>query len=160
MNREVQDKFVAALRSGLYEQTTGDLIAVHSEGERFAYCVMGVLCDVAVKEGAYSWPENIQDALWMGTPPEEVGSWAELPAYVQGEFIQLNDEFELTFEEFADLIDGHYDDLSAVLNARYDALTDIRDSEDADEDFWGYDDDDFVDAERPDGDDVEEEENA
>lgn len=156
MNREVHDKFVAALRSGKYEQIIGELAQYDDDGKPFAFCVMGVLCDVAAQEGVFSWPEN-KDILWKGTPSEEVTTWSGLSRAIQGDFIQLNDQFELSFEDFAELIDGHYDDLAAVLEARCNALSDIRDE---DEDWWEFDEDDFEDAERLEDDDEEEEENV
>lgn len=46
MNSEVKIKWVAALRSNKYKQTTGIL----SDGEG-SFCCLGVLCDIAVTEG-------------------------------------------------------------------------------------------------------------
>jgi len=45
MRKEIADKLVSALRSGEYSQTTGRL----RDGD--SYCCLGVLCDIAVKEG-------------------------------------------------------------------------------------------------------------
>jgi len=45
MRKEIADKLVTALRSGEYDQTSGRL----RNGDNF--CCLGVLCDIAVKEG-------------------------------------------------------------------------------------------------------------
>jgi hypothetical protein len=42
MKKEIRDKWLAALRSGEYEQTTGIL-----RNTTPAYCCLGVLCEVA-----------------------------------------------------------------------------------------------------------------
>lgn len=43
MNKELKAKWVAALRSGEFKQTTG----THFKEEENAYCCLGVLCVVA-----------------------------------------------------------------------------------------------------------------
>jgi hypothetical protein len=45
MNKEIADKWIEALRSGEYEQGIASL----QSGGRF--CCLGVLCDLAIKEG-------------------------------------------------------------------------------------------------------------
>lgn len=50
VNRIVAQKWVDALRSGEFQQTTGKLGAVAADGSR-AYCCLGVLCEVAVADG-------------------------------------------------------------------------------------------------------------
>ena len=49
MNSQVKEKWIAALRSGEYEQGDGKLRT------RKGYCCLGVLCDLYSKENAWDW---------------------------------------------------------------------------------------------------------
>jgi hypothetical protein len=50
MNKQVKKLWLAALRSGKYKQTTGQL-RYGQKRENLAYCCLGVLEDLAVKAG-------------------------------------------------------------------------------------------------------------
>lgn len=56
MIKEVADRWVAELRSGKYQQTTGYLNVVRSENEGHpgGFCCLGVLCEIAVSDGIVS----------------------------------------------------------------------------------------------------------
>lgn len=120
MNPEVKAKWLAALRSGKYAQGAGKLRTVNNE-----YCCLGVLCDVAVKEGVI--PEGVvgpsmllpvvQELYQYGSDmhtgflPHEVRQWALTsfdPNVMDGNDIHslsyLNDE-RLPFSYIADLIE-------------------------------------------------------
>lgn len=49
MNPQVKEMWVKALRSGEYQQGRGELITMTDEHTK--YCCLGVLCDLAMKEG-------------------------------------------------------------------------------------------------------------
>jgi hypothetical protein len=84
VKKEVKDKWLTALRSGEYKQGPGAL----RRGDEF--CCLGVLCDLAVKEGvvtvqdstpSYTGPTQYaygvnDDAAYL---PREVRDWADLP---------------------------------------------------------------------------------
>lgn len=87
MNKDVKQKWLAALRSGKYKQGALRLRASDS------YCCLGVLCDIAVKEGVI--PEPTAHTNWRGeiysydygddehgyintTLPHSVSEWAGL----------------------------------------------------------------------------------
>lgn len=55
MNKEIKDRWTAALRSGDYKQGQGALCAVQ-EGQPDEFCCLGVLCDLAVKAGTIPQP--------------------------------------------------------------------------------------------------------
>lgn len=61
MDAELKAKWVAALRSGEYEQTTG---ALRKEG---GYCCLGVLCDVVGATWKYDDEDDIWDAHFEGS---------------------------------------------------------------------------------------------
>src|SRR5258708_27314920 len=76
MNAEVKKKWVDALKSGEYQQTTGTL------KDNNSYCCLGVLCDLYIKEHTgVSW-----DTLLPLYPDSErhakLATWGELPDIV------------------------------------------------------------------------------
>lgn len=51
MKQEVKDKWVAALRSGDYQQTHGKLAKQLSPTSPMGHCCLGVLCELAIEDG-------------------------------------------------------------------------------------------------------------
>lgn len=127
-NVEVMQKWVAALRSGEYKQTDSVL------SQKGRYCCLGVLCELAVKDGVIP-PATTSDGLAhygelsaYVLPPHEVREWAgvegnwtvatdrvELSAEAldlwDDERIPLsylNDSIGMSFEEIADHIEKEY----------------------------------------------------
>lgn len=127
MNEDIKARWVAALRSDEYEQGKDWLC---KDGK---YCCLGVLSDLAVKDGVIDAPEATtwdEAALnFDGEPallPEAVAEWAgimrfdehydgvvvpaEDPIVPFGDeektLAELNDEGK-TFSELADLIEEH-----------------------------------------------------
>lgn len=49
MTKTIKDKWLAALRSGEYQQTRGGL------RDNVGYCCLGVLCDLHAKEAGKDW---------------------------------------------------------------------------------------------------------
>ena len=70
MNRDVQARWVAALRSGEYPQATGCL------RNDVGFCCYGVLTDLAVKAGVGEWGTDFDPSL--GLLPRLVVDWAGL----------------------------------------------------------------------------------
>ena len=122
MNQEIKEKWVAALRSGEYQQTKGYL---HNEE---GYCCLGVLTDLCAKEKGLEWeyPDGVyaMDGCEMQLPSGVV-NWAGLPTddpYVNtpegmnsesGDLVRLTelndgtlDILSLTFAQIADIIEN------------------------------------------------------
>lgn len=123
MNPEIKAKWVAALRSGEYEQGRGSLLR---DGK---HCCLGVLCEIAVQENVitkatYDTPENslpeFQSSVTVfdegpgeqfSVLPEKVIDWAGLdggnPIVDDGKsnLASLNDNAGLSFDEIADVIE-------------------------------------------------------
>jgi hypothetical protein len=104
MNRELRDKWVAALRSGEYKQARGWLS--HKGG----YCCLGVLCDVAGLSRNHRDPVEFvfndagrdDDEMILGALRKDVdgdGDYAKRLA-------ELNDN-GASFDEIADYIEAH-----------------------------------------------------
>lgn len=112
MREEIKAKWVAALRSGEYKQGIGRLRYDTDDGT--SYCCLGVLCDLAEKEGitrlhlgeeeSYAHYDDDADLL-----PPSVMRWAGLDdsdTEIRGyELTYYNDESQFSFNEIADLIE-------------------------------------------------------
>lgn len=115
MKADIRDRWVAALRSGRYEQGRGQLVAHRGRRYRRQFCCLGVLTDLAVQDRVVTWR-----ALWARGDqvlPPEVREWAGLPntdpqlVAPDGRFdtaSELNDSVELTFAEIADRIEATF----------------------------------------------------
>lgn len=124
MNTRVKRLWTAALRSGEYEQGTSGLRVEN------AHCCLGVLCEVAVREGVIErFGPNVAGDYSYGTGrqigdsrtadlPREVVRWAGLkeadpiikPEVLDngqtcGSLIVLNDVGKAPFSTIADVID-------------------------------------------------------
>lgn len=132
MREEVKDKWVEALRSGKYEQGIGYLHDLTND----KFCCLGVLCDVAVREGLQvkvgSLPvqfAGISDEpmrvstfdLASGVLPESVREWADLKGTDPDFYPHYDDESPDTcaslndggysFEEIAERIENNWEEL-------------------------------------------------
>lgn len=108
MNQEIKQKWVEALRSGMYTQGKGQL----REGD--AFCCLGVLCDIHSKETGTEW-SDAGAYCYVGLLSPEVQEWAGVTSngggYIRLNGIggmslpTLNDELNYSFEQIADLIE-------------------------------------------------------
>lgn len=123
MRKEIADKWVAALRSGEYKQGK---FALNSNN---SFCCLGVLCELAKKEGivnsehvkqnsdymSYFDPRHDQDRH-SGLLPRVVSKWADIKTSagyvypVARSLLELNDGGQ-TFEYIADVIENNYESI-------------------------------------------------
>lgn len=123
-NKEVIEKWVAALESGDYPQTQGALNTTDDDGNH-SYCCLGVLCELAADEGliepadhygAYAYTEYGVEYMEGGVLPPPVRGWAGLrysnpDVAVNDErrsLTALNDRDMLTFPVIADIIRSNF----------------------------------------------------
>lgn len=121
MNPVAKAKWLAALRSGEYEQTRGTLHRLVARRETVlsamkpaGWCCYGVLCDVAVKEGLKVIRKTDEDTEFFDGVidylPPSVMEWAGLsgndPA-VQGRSLADRNDHFVSFPEIADLIEEY-----------------------------------------------------
>lgn len=116
MKPEIKAKWFAALRSGEYDKGTGAL------NRDYKFCCLGVLCELAVKEGVIKPPKfyglyarygAASRGEWNETfLPPKVAKWAGIPPYkkgsvgdAQGRIADQNDKVG-TFEEVIPLIES------------------------------------------------------
>lgn len=112
MNQDIKKKWVDALRSGNYKQ--GKLKLRNRDDE---FCCLGVLCDLAAKEGIVKELAECGVFYYDGDsliPPPSVVEWAggdlefldiDIAAGIEGHYVELNDQDGLTFDQIADLIE-------------------------------------------------------
>lgn len=119
MNLDIKAKWLAALRSGEYKQIRGTL-AKGSVYNVNGFCCLGVLCDIAVKEGAIPPAEGRTEGVLaygeagqINTLPLEVTLWAGLTSgnpsvgEINRPLGWHNDTGQKDFNEIADLIDRY-----------------------------------------------------
>lgn len=115
MNPQVKEKWLAALRSGKYKQTTG---ALHNKN---GYCCLGVLCDLAIQESVVPmwarWGQafriRVDDKHWesdyeAACLPPAVVEWAGLESpnpTVKGKSLAEANDSGIDFDRIADLIE-------------------------------------------------------
>jgi hypothetical protein len=112
MNPNIKSLWLEALRSGRYAQTKNYLRTNNG------FCCLGVLCDLAEKDGivAASEPVSSLGVVLYDTedslPPTCVEKWACISVFGAVEYngleyslAKLNDEVGLSFCEIADLIE-------------------------------------------------------
>lgn len=115
MNADVKALWIEALVSGEYEQTDGTLSRTTSEG--IEHCCLGVLCQVAIKEGVavrVDRPRELGAWAYDNTStslPEAVETWAGLhspdPILDNRPASLWNDAFDATFNDIAALIETY-----------------------------------------------------
>lgn len=122
MKLDVAKKWVKALRSGKYKQGRGALC----EDEK--YCCLGVLCEVAIKDGVKLKKEDseyskgyISYSGYGSTLPPKVLKYADmkkdapvgiiedhLATDLEDELIYLNDTQKYSFKKIADFIEKNF----------------------------------------------------
>ena len=111
-------KWIDALRSGKFEQTTG---ALNDDGR---FCCLGVACEVAIENGIKVKKETHDDGITAydgddGTLPPSVMEWLGLEDR-DGSFdaacsslTYINDTLNKNFLEIADHIEEHWKEMLA-----------------------------------------------
>ena len=132
VNKEAIAEWVTALRSGNYEQTTGQLVSTIKVGDGIAYgyCCLGVACSVfAERVGLthdddgewFVWteddgsrqgegmnlPRQVADLLGVDvmSPDVKVSDPSEPKGWYSASLIELNDEEHFDFNQIADAIE-------------------------------------------------------
>jgi len=97
MKADIRRRWTAALRSGEYAQGSGQLLFEQADSGARQYCCLGVLCDLAARDGVVEGPVPHEDlgggvqmafvgaSRWDGSPgveladvvlPHAVADWA------------------------------------------------------------------------------------
>lgn len=114
MDKQIKARWVEALRSGSYAQGRHTL-----RSPRDTYCCLGVLCDLAVRDGEGEWFDlatELQDGPHWHVKdgahgfsqtglPRHIMNWAGVRPAKQDTLIQMNDQEGSSFEEIAQYIE-------------------------------------------------------
>ena len=121
MKPEIKDAWVAALRSGKYEQGRRTLRSIENK-----YCCLGVLCDLYVKANP--------SAVWKlagtyyeihsngGVLPENVIAWAGVKNSVGGTFISPNESEPISFIDANDILMYNFNQIADLIEKYADQL--------------------------------------
>lgn len=102
MDAELKKKWLDALRSGEYKQTTANALRVKTE-DSDCFCALGVLCDIYDPTswedslGSYTWREDI----YLGKHGLDIN----LTIADQNSIMNMNDTQRLPFDVIADFIE-------------------------------------------------------
>jgi hypothetical protein len=115
---QVYKMWLKALRSGEYKRTKGQLRKTNHSGEVTGFCCLGVLQDLATKDGGDKWHcHRDSNTNWYGlnpvgtvredeaTPKQSILDFMGLDQDMVERLIDLNDTKERSFKEIADHIE-------------------------------------------------------
>jgi len=107
---EVYHLWLDALRSGKYKQTQGllcEMSPFDADGKRspVSFCCLGVLADLAVKDGGPAWNSYHGPQEDGTTPPVKISHFMGFDNEIINELIEMNDDRDATFDEIADVIE-------------------------------------------------------
>lgn len=114
MKKSVKRKFLSALRSGKFKQTTEQLCEVDTDDNTEHFCCLGLLCAIhnaEVSPNKSNWAVNNGNAFYMGEldmPPSVVEKWSGLSGQEMRVLAGLNDNDRYTFSQIADYVEKHY----------------------------------------------------
>lgn len=109
MDKHLKTKWLAALRSNQYAQTKYQLVRERNKGE-YAYCCLGVLCEVAGLEKSND-REHLNHFISKAgyhaeaSLPTDLREKAKITLEQQRELTALNDAKGYTFPEIATYIE-------------------------------------------------------
>lgn len=118
MNIELKTKWVAALRSGKYQQTRRMLHRLEDDVDTDrGHCCLGVLCEILKEEGKIISQIQDDDKVCEYYGKEDVLSSSDIPTTILTEIglsvnaetnlINMNDDEHKTFAEIADYIESN-----------------------------------------------------
>lgn len=102
---QVMKLWIKSLRSGKYKQTRNLL-----KGESGGFCCLGVLCDLAAKDGGQQWKRNKFNAWeygnkYIGNAPKELTRYLGISNVEVMDLIEMNDCQNRSFKQIADHIE-------------------------------------------------------
>lgn len=124
--RQAMNHWIKALKSGQYEQT-GDQLGA---GDDKSFCCLGVLCDLAGRDGGPQWGDKLPNELLRssddqtsgyleesdGLPPRYMTKFFGLHAKEVGKLARMNDNGK-SFKQIADWLEARKDKILARVGA-------------------------------------------
>lgn len=107
--KQVVKKWIKTLRSGKYRQGQGCLREVCKLGGGYepnvTFCCLGVLQDIAVKDGGQGWDTPTGPGSSDSQPTGNILKYIGLTDDMVERLIQMNDDEKRIFDEIADEIE-------------------------------------------------------
>ena len=109
--KQIYKRWLAALRSGEYKQAKGQLrncsynLDTYKATKVHGHCCLGVLQDLAAKDGGAQWNVHRGPQDDDGEPDKRITDFLGLDATMVAHLIEMNDDEGNTFEEIADEIE-------------------------------------------------------
>tara|TARA_R110000765_G_scaffold295038_1_gene390141 strand:- start:4 stop:411 length:408 start_codon:yes stop_codon:yes gene_type:complete len=95
--KEFKEKWINALRSGLYKQGSGSLVHEHQVTGVISYCCLGVACEIAGEDMDYAdseeWITNDYSGYTFDKVPKQLHGEGEINSLVE-ELARMNDDTE------------------------------------------------------------------
>jgi hypothetical protein len=110
MTPELKQKWIEALRSGKYTQTTGRLRSMaypdnQPQPAAASFCCLGVLCEVVDPLGWVGTEWNYQDDRHNKNLPDRFRTAIEMTPEQETWLIRMNDDDQFSFEQIAAVIE-------------------------------------------------------
>lgn len=108
--KEVYELWLEALRSGKYKQVGGALKDRLATG-KMGFCCLGVLCDLAAKDGGDKWEtsESGGNTIYYkdesGQLPNVMRKFLKITKNQQAKLVDMNDSEGKKFNDIADYIE-------------------------------------------------------
>ncbi len=102
MKRNIMYKWIKALKSGKYKQTTGEL------KNKNGYCCLGVLCEIKAKEQKKKFYEHKNGGVLSETQMKWSGIKSQNGKCKRTDLVYMNDYLKYSFSEIADFIKKNY----------------------------------------------------
>lgn len=106
---QVYDHWIAALRSGEFQQTKytlrTDVRIDQQDGRESAFCCLGVACELAERDGGAKW-NGRSFMKTFGSMPTTMRTFIGLNMKHHGRLVKMNDIEKKTFAEIADYIEN------------------------------------------------------
>jgi len=105
--KEALELWADTLESGKYRQAQGQLreTTVDKSGHtRRSFCCLGVLCDLARKDGGPQWDQYDQYGMESGFLPKDIAKYTGVNRTIQNKLIKLNDDTGASFKKIAKYI--------------------------------------------------------
>ena len=113
MSKEHRDMYIDALRSGNYEQVTGQYIdEIEGENDKPCMCAVGVyLAQLNDLEDLMDAKEDGHSGIDFGELHDESRAYGDKEPYLLGDIIDLNDGLEMSFEGIADWLEENVEEI-------------------------------------------------
>lgn len=115
---QVYDHWIAALRSGEFQQAQYTLRYVDRDTDKSKFCCLGVACELAQRDGGPPWDQQ-RYMGGIGIMPPAMRMYIGMSVEQESKLVALNDTRKLPFSQIADHIEKRIKPVAlAIVRAR------------------------------------------